>query len=40
MESGEEPTSLCVVRIKREQFLQGSRRPAILAGIHVSDGFL
>jgi hypothetical protein len=40
MESGEEPTGLRVVRIKREQFFQGSRGPAVLAGVHVGDGFL
>jgi hypothetical protein len=28
------------VRIKREQFFQRSGRPAILAGVHVGDGFL
>jgi hypothetical protein len=40
MESGEKPTGFHVMRIKCEQLFQGSRGPAVLAGIHVGDGFL
>jgi hypothetical protein len=40
MEGGEQPSGLRIVRVKPEQLFQGSRRPAILAGVHIGDGFL
>jgi hypothetical protein len=40
MQRGKESSSFRVVRIKCEQFFQRSGRPAILAGVHVGDGFL
>lgn len=40
MQRSKEPSSFRIVRIKREQFFQRSGRPAILAGVHVGDGFL
>src|SRR5688572_2938564 len=40
MQRSKEPSSFSIVRIKREQLFQRSGRPAILAGVHVGDGFL
>ena len=40
MQRSKEPSSFRIVRIKREQLFQRSRRPAILAGVHMGDGFL
>ena len=40
MQRGKEPSSFRVVRIKGKQFFQCSGRPAVLAGVHVGDGFL
>ena len=39
MEGGEQPARLRIVRIECKQFLQCSGRPAVLAGIHMRDGF-
>ncbi len=39
MERGEQPPRFRVLRIEGEQFFQSSGRPAVLAGIHVGDGF-
>ena len=36
---GEQAAGFSIVRIDREQFFEGSGRPAILAGVHVIDGF-
>ena len=40
MQRGKEPTRFHVARIEREQLFQRGGRPAILAGVHVGDGFL
>lgn len=40
MQRRKEPASFRVVRIKCEQLFQRSGRPAVLAGVHVGDGFL
>ena len=40
MQRGKEPSSFRIVRIKCEQLFQRSGRPAVLAGVHVGDGFL
>ena len=39
MKGGEQAAGFSIVRIDREQFFEGSGRPAILAGVHVIDGF-
>ena len=40
MQSGKESASFGVERIKGQQLLQRRGRPAVLAGVHVGDGFL
>jgi hypothetical protein len=39
MQSGKESSSFRILRIKCEQLLERSRRPAVLASVHVGDGF-
>jgi len=40
MQRGKEPSSFRIMRIECEQLFQRSGRPAVLAGVHVGDGFL
>ena len=39
MERGKQPAGFGIVRIKGEEFFESCRRPAVLAGIHMGDGF-
>ena len=39
MQRRKEPASFRIVRIKCEQLFQRGGRPAVLAGVHVGDGF-
>jgi hypothetical protein len=39
MQGGKETASLHILGIEGQEFLEGGRRPAVLAGIHVADGF-
>ena len=39
MKGGEQAAGFGIVRVKREQFFESSGRPAILAGVHMRDGF-
>ena len=40
MQRGKEPSRFHVSRVERKQLFQRSGRPAVLAGVHVGDGFL